>query len=307
MNKDSDMLRLRAYAKINLTLDVGGLRPDGFHEVNMLVQSIGLYDNLVLTKREKGISLTTNLGYLPNDERNLAHQAATLFFSETGIAGGVNIEIRKGIPVAAGLAGGSTDAAAVLKGLNRLYKAGLSRDELMTLGAKLGSDIPCCILGGTCLATGRGEIVRRVEAMPEAFVLLVKPIFSVSTPAAYKAFDSEVIEHHPDNAKMRAAFRENNLEKVGAEMMNLLEPGVFREHPELAEMKAAIKACGAEGAMMSGSGPTVYGLFSTREAAEQAKVALREQFPELAVARVTELYRPGNKVTANSQQLMANS
>lgn len=304
MNKESDMLRLRAYAKINLTLDVGGLRPDGFHEVNMLVQSIGLYDNLVLTKREKGISLTTNLGYLPNDERNLAHQAATLFFTETGIPGGVNIEIRKGIPVAAGLAGGSTDAAAVLKGLNRLYKAGLSRDELMTLGARLGSDIPCCILGGTALATGRGEIVHRVEAMPEAFVLLVKPIFSVSTPAAYKAFDGETVTEHPDNAKMRAAFRDGSLARVGAGMMNLLEPGVFREHPELADMKAAILRAGAAGALMSGSGPTVYGLFEKREEAERAKLLLREEFPELALARVTELFRPGNRIasgkTANS-------
>ena len=193
------MVTVEANAKINLTLDILGKRPDGFHEVAMVMQTIGLHDTLVMEKTERDIELSINVPWLKADEKNLAWRAAELIRQEYGLEGGVRIELTKRIPVAAGLAGGSADAAAVLKGMNDLYGLQLDEKKLCELGARLGSDIPFCIMGGTMLATGRGEVLTRLSDMPETWVVLAKPRVSVSTAWAYQNYDEQGAERHPDN------------------------------------------------------------------------------------------------------------
>lgn len=271
------MIKIQGNAKINLSLDILGKREDGFHEVSMVMQTIGLHDTIVLRKRESGIALTINVPWLRADASNLAWRAASLMLKETGCRGGVEIELTKRIPVAAGLAGGSTDAAAVLRGLNQLYHLGVPRAKLLELGAQLGSDIPFCLLGGTMLATGRGEVLRRFPTLPKTWIVLAKPKLSVSTAWAYQHYDAEGADRHPDNAAIEACIRRRDVRGVAGRMENVLESVTVRAYEEIDWLKRRMLEGGAMASMMSGSGPTVFCFMDSREKAQALRDALREE------------------------------
>lgn len=270
------MVTVEANAKINLTLDILGKRPDGFHEVAMVMQTIGLHDTLVMEKTERDIELSINVPWLKADEKNLAWRAAELIRQEYGLEGGVCIELTKRIPVAAGLAGGSADAAAVLKGMNDLYGLQLDEEKLCELGARLGSDIPFCIMGGTMLATGRGEVLTRLSDMPETWVVLAKPRISVSTAWAYQNYDEQGAERHPDNEAIKQAIDRGNRKAVAGLLCNVLESVTIKKYDVIAEYKQMMLDKGAMASMMSGSGPTVFGLAKSREQAEAIADVLRQ-------------------------------
>ncbi|MBR2215845.1 MAG: 4-(cytidine 5'-diphospho)-2-C-methyl-D-erythritol kinase [Selenomonadaceae bacterium] len=252
------MITVNGYAKINLTLDILGKRPDGFHEVAMVMQSLALNDTLTLEK-DAGIKLTIEGSDLPADDTNLAWRAADLMRRECNI-GGADIKLTKRIPIAAGLAGGSADAAAVLRGLNELYGLNLSWADLAKLGAKLGSDIPFCLYGGTMLATGRGEILTPMDALPKTQIVLAKPPISISTPWAYREYDALTEVNHPDNDAMQKAIASGNIMEVASLLGNVLEGVAVAAYPVIEEYKQAMLSQGAIAAMMSGSGPTVFAL-----------------------------------------------
>ena len=264
------MVTILGRAKINLTLDILGLREDGYHEIATVMQSLALADTLTLTQQKEGITLRVDLPGLEADERNLAHRAAALIMNECGVRGGVHIDIVKRIPVAAGLAGGSADAAATLRGMNELYALGLSDQDLCRLGAKLGSDIPFSIMGGTVLATGRGEIMQHLADFPATHVVLAKPSASVSTPWAYRSYDAHPPELHPDNAAFLEALTRGDRTRCIELVCNVLEPVTEAAHPVIGDYRTRMRAHGALCAMMSGSGPTVFGLFAEEQAARAA-------------------------------------
>ena len=271
------MVTVEANAKINLTLDILGKRPDGFHEVAMVMQTIGLHDTLVMEKKERDIELSINVPWLKADEKNLAWRAAELIRQEYGIEGGVRIELTKRIPVAAGLAGGCADAAAVLKGMNDLYGLQLDEEKLCELGARLGSDIPFCIMGGTMLATGRGEVLTRLSDMPETWVVLAKPRISVSTAWAYQNYDEQGADRHPDNEAIKQAIARGNRKAVAGLLCNVLESVTIKKYDVIADYKQMMLDKGAMASMMSGSGPTVFGLAKSREQAESIADVLRQE------------------------------
>ncbi|MBQ5419018.1 MAG: 4-(cytidine 5'-diphospho)-2-C-methyl-D-erythritol kinase [Selenomonas sp.] len=286
------MVTVEANAKINLTLDILGTRPDGYHEVAMVMQTVGLHDTLTLEKREQGISLNINVPWLKADEKNLAWRAAALVQEEFGLTGGVHIELIKRIPVAAGLAGGSADAAAVLKGMSELYGLNLSDNKLCELGAKLGSDIPFCLLGGTMLATGRGEVLKRLPDMPETWVVLVKPRISVSTAWAYQNYDEQGAERHPDNEAIQKEIASGNRKGVAKLLCNVLESVTINKYDVIERYKQMMLAKGAMASMMSGSGPTVFALAKNREQAEEIAGFMRqEKNADVFVTRTFQLNR----------------
>ncbi len=287
----------RGYAKLNLSLDVCGLREDGFHEVAMIMQTIRLWDEVTaeLIPAEEGIAVECNLPYIPRDERNLAVRAARLFLERCGIESGVRLHIFKKIPVSAGLAGGSADAAATLKALNLLFDQKLSMPQLIELGSEIGSDVPYCLIGGTCLATGRGETVERIRPMPEAFVVLVKPDFSVSTPWAYARFDELEPQAHPDLPAMQEAIAAADWEGIARGMVNLLEPAVIGQYPVLESIREKLLEHGALAALMSGSGPTMYGIFEKEKAARRCFYQMKKLFPSRYTFILRELYQPAGK------------
>ena len=270
------MVTVEANAKINLTLDILGKRPDGFHEVAMVMQSIGLHDTLTMEKTDGEIALSINVPWLKADEKNLAWRAAELVRQEYGLTGGVRMELTKRIPIAAGLAGGSADAAAVLKGMNELYNLQMSKARLCELGAKLGSDIPFCLMGGTMLATGRGEVLTRLADMPETWVVLAKPRISVSTAWAYQNYDEQGAERHPDNEAIKKAIARGNRKAVAGLLCNVLESVTIKKYDVIADYKQMMLDKGAMASMMSGSGPTVFGLARNREQAEAIANVLRQ-------------------------------
>ncbi|MBR4695223.1 MAG: 4-(cytidine 5'-diphospho)-2-C-methyl-D-erythritol kinase [Selenomonadaceae bacterium] len=270
------MVTVHGNAKINLTLDILGKREDGYHEVAMVMQSIGLHDTVELERTEKGISLAVDVPGLEADERNLAWKAAALMRERFHLEGGVHIRLAKRIPIAAGLAGGSTDAAAVLRGMNEMYGLGISGEELCRLGAELGSDIPFCILGGTMLATGRGEMLERLPNLPEMPVVLVKPRISVSTAWAYQNYDMQGAERHPDNEAIQRAIAAGDREAVAKLLCNVLESVTIKKYQEIARYKQMLLKQGAMASMMSGSGPTVFALARSGEQAEAMAAFLRE-------------------------------
>jgi len=270
------MVTVEANAKINLTLDILGKRPDGFHEVAMVMQSIGLHDTLTMEKTDGEIALSINVPWLKADEKNLAWRAAELVRQEYGLTGGVRMELTKRIPIAAGLAGGSADAAAVLKGMNELYNLQMSEARLCELGARLGSDIPFCLMGGTMLATGRGEVLTRLADMPETWVVLAKPRISVSTAWAYQNYDEQGAEKHPDNEAIRKAIARGNRKAVAGLLCNVLESVTIKKYDVIADYKQMMLDKGAMASMMSGSGPTVFGLARSREQAEAIANVLRQ-------------------------------
>lgn len=268
------MLTVYGNAKINLTLDILGNRADGFHEVAMVMQQIALHDTLELEKADK-ISLAINVPWLKADENNLAWWAASLI-QEKYKTGGVNIKLTKKIPVAAGLAGGSADAAAVLKGMNELYSLNLSMEELCNLGAELGSDIPFCLMGGTMLATGRGEILEKLDDLPLTWLVLAKPPVSVSTAWAYKNYDEHGAPIHPDNEQIKQEIAKGNIKAVAKLLCNVLESVTIKKYGVIADYKQMMLSAGAAAAMMSGSGPTVFAIAKDKEAAEKIADYMRE-------------------------------
>ena len=263
------VVTIKANAKINLTLDILGKRADGYHEVAMVMQSVGLHDTIRLEKAERGIALTIDRPDLAADETNLAWRAARLMMDVHSIQSGVRIDIVKRIPIAAGLAGGSADAAAVLRGLDALFGLGLSNEALCELGARIGSDVPFCIQGGTMLATGRGEVLRRLPDMPAAWVVLVKPPVAVSTAWAYQSYDAAPALVHPDNTAMLAAIAEGDLDGIGRQLGNVLETVTVKKYEEISRIRQRMLEAGALAAMMSGSGPTVFALARDEAAARQ--------------------------------------
>lgn len=251
---------VKAPAKINLSLDVLHKRPDGYHEVEMVMTTIDLADRIEMTLlQEDKIEIVSQNRFVPDDQRNLAYQAAKILKETYGVKLGVRMEIEKIIPVAAGLAGGSSDAAAALRGLNKLWKLGLSLDELAVLGAQIGSDVSFCVYGGTALATGRGEIITHLPAAPSCWVVLAKPVIGVSTADVYKRLNISTIEH-PNTKAMINAIYENDFAGVCKNMKNCLEAVTFSMHEEVSMIKAQMQKFGADAVLMSGSGPTVFGL-----------------------------------------------
>lgn len=253
-------LLVKAPAKINLSLDVLYKRDDGFHEVEMIMTTIDLADRLELTLLESDeIKIISHNRFVPDDQRNLAYQAAVLLKEKFGVKKGVSITIEKMIPVAAGLAGGSSDAAAALRGLNKLWNLGLTLDELARLGSEIGSDVSFCVYGGTALATGRGEIIQELPSPPTCWVILAKPFIGVSTADVYRRLDLSSMVH-PKTSEMIQAIENGNYENVCNHLGNVLEDVTLKLHPEVSQIKDQMKRFGADAVLMSGSGPTVFGL-----------------------------------------------
>jgi 4-diphosphocytidyl-2-C-methyl-D-erythritol kinase len=253
-------LLVKAPAKINLSLDVLYKRPDGFHEVEMIMTTIDLADRVELTLLEQDkIHILSHNRYVPDDQRNLAFQAAQLLKDRYQVKKGVQITIEKTIPVAAGLAGGSSDAAATLRGLNKLWELGLTLDELANLGSEIGSDVSFCVYGGTALARGRGEMITDLPAPPTCWVILAKPFIGVSTAEVYRRLDLNGMEH-PNINEMVKAIENNDYQSVCDTVGNVLEDVTLKLHPEVAQIKEQMKRFGADAVLMSGSGPTVFGI-----------------------------------------------
>ena len=283
-------IQMKALAKVNLGLDVIRRREDGYHEVKMIMQTVRLYDRIILEKTQKGISMETNLSFLPVNEQNIAYRAAKMLMDEFHIQSGLHIKIDKHIPVAAGMAGGSTDGAAVLYGVNKIFELGLTKRQLMERGVKLGADVPYCIMRGTVLSEGIGEILTPVSSLPDCHILIAKPPVSVSTKHVYENLKLDKIEKHPDIDGMIEALRMEDLHGVTQRMENVLETVTIPEHPEIQQIKDLMIKDGALNALMSGSGPTVFGIFDDREKGMRARDLLRKS----SLARQTYLVRPFN-------------
>lgn len=265
-------MNVNACAKLNLTLDILRRREDGYHDLQMVMQSIDLSDTLTVSPAHGQGRMSTNLSYLPSDGRNLAQMAATAFRGATGSDLQVDISICKRIPVCAGMAGGSTDAAAVLRAMNELTGANLSPERLAEIGQGVGSDVPYCVMGGTALAEGRGELLTPLPALPRCHVVVCKPAFSVSTPQLFSRVDVRKIVRRPDTEGLLAALKAADLAGVARRMYNVFEDVLEpRRRVEIDSIKATLIDCGALGAAMTGSGPTVFGLFDDAAAAEEAK------------------------------------
>ena len=286
-------MRLKALAKINLGLDVIRRREDGYHEVKMIMQTIQLYDRIVMRKRrESKIQVKTNLFYLPENENNLVYKAAKLLIEEFKIQQGVQIDLQKFIPVAAGMAGGSSDAAAVLYGMNRMFHLGLSLEELMERGVKIGADVPYCLMRGTALAEGIGEQLTKLSPVPQCKVLIAKPPISVSTKFVYENLKLDENTVHPDINLLIQDIETKNLADMAAHMGNVLESVTIPNYPVIAQIKEQMIKDGALNAMMSGSGPTVFGIFDDKEKAEVAYKRMREGNLAKQVY-LTEVYNNG--------------
>jgi 4-diphosphocytidyl-2-C-methyl-D-erythritol kinase len=267
-------IEVKAYAKINLMLDIVAQRNDGYHDLFMIMQSVNLYDTVtVSTTNSKDITITCNIDDIPLDKNNIAYKAATAFFDATKISNrGINIDIVKRIPHAAGMAGGSADGAGVLVALNELTKAGLTEDELCKIGVKIGADVPFCIKGGTLLAQGIGDVLNNVNPLRKCHILIAKPDFGVNTAYAYKQFDKYGKEHTPDKLGMLCAMQSRDLVDIASRMENVFEQ--FINVPNKVDIKCIMRENGALGVCMSGSGPTVFGIFDDIDKAKSASEKL---------------------------------
>ena len=278
-------MKIKAYGKVNISLDVVGKREDGYHLLSMIMQNIDLYDEIEVEKQECGIILECDKSYVPVDNRNLAYKAAEIFKERYDIVDGVKINIEKNIPVSAGLAGGSTDAAAVLKVMNKLFNVNATEEELMELGLKLGADIPYCIHGGTALCEGIGEIITPIKPFRDKIVVLVKPAFGVSTKEVYKNFNLEKVKQHPKTAEIINAIENDDLNFVASNMKNLLENVTLRKHKILIKIKEEMNACGAINSMMSGSGPTVFAFFDDMLKAQRCFEKMKKKYSDVFITR----------------------
>lgn len=290
-----DEIKLKAMAKINLGLDVIRRREDGYHEVKMIMQNVYLYDDIVIVKKdEPGITVKTNLSFLPTNEDNLIYKAAKLLMDEFEIKDGVEITLTKRIPVAAGMAGGSTDAAATMVGVNKIFSLGLSKKDLMDRGVKIGADVPYCIMRGTALSEGIGEILTELPYVPRCKVLIAKPQISVSTKFVYQNLKLDDKTVHPDIDGMIDAINEKNIYGIADRLGNVLETVTIPEYPVISEIKSRMIQNGALNSLMSGSGPTVFGLFDDNEKAKACYSDIKNSGLAKQVF-LTDFYNPGEK------------
>lgn len=276
-------IKVNAYAKINLLLDIVSTRTDGYHDLFMIMQSVGIYDTVTVEKTKgKRITLSCNIDDIPLDEKNIAHKAAVAFFEYNKIKNtGIHIDIVKRIPHAAGLAGGSADGAGVIVALNEIYGTNLSDDDLCKIGVKVGADVPFCITGGTLLAQGIGDVLNRVKPLRRCYILLAKPEYGVNTGIAYKQFDCFGKVHTPDKLGMLMAMQSRDLQQICNKMENVFEQLV--EVPNRVDMKNIMRKNGAIGACMSGSGPTIFGIFNSKEDANSAANELKDYVKDICV------------------------
>lgn len=278
-------MKMKAYAKVNISLDIVGKREDGYHLLRMIMQNIDLYDDITVEKQREGITIECNKNYVPTDSRNLAYKAAMLFKKKYDITDGVKIKIAKNIPVSAGLAGGSTDAATVLKIMNKLFEVNASNEELKEIGLKLGADIPYCIEGGTALCEGIGEKITPLKSFKDKIIVLVKPSFGVSTKEVYKNFDMDKVNKHPDTEELIKAIENDDLRYVAYNMRNLLENVTLKKHKILINLKEEMNKYGSIGTMMSGSGPTVFAFFDDMLKAQRCFEKMKEKYSEVFITR----------------------
>ena len=273
-----ESIRLKARAKINLGLDVLRKREDGYHDVRMVMQTIGIYDRLIITRiPEEDIRIKSNLFFLPVNENNLIYKAAKLLKDSAGFAGGVEIDLNKFIPVSAGLAGGSTDAASTLFGINRLFDLGLSTKDLMELGVSIGADVPYCVMRGTALAEGIGEKLTALPPLPRCWILIAKPPVNVSTKLVYESLDMSGVDRHPDIDGLIDAIKRQDINGVCSLMGNVLENVTVPLYPVIESIKNDMMDNGAINAMMSGSGPTVFGIFLDEETILKCQAFLKKK------------------------------
>ena len=293
-----DSIRLKARAKINLGLDVLGKREDGYHEVRMVMQTIGIYDRLILTKiPEEEIRITSNLAFLPVNENNLIYKAIKLLKDEYHFPGGVSVDLNKFIPVAAGMAGGSTDAASTMFGVNRLFGLNLSMGKMMELGVRLGADVPYCVMRGTALAEGIGEKLTRITPVPHMWILIAKPQINVSTRLVYEQLDMGGIQKHPDIDGIIRAIEAQDVVRIAQSMGNVLENVTVPLYPVIETIKQDMLSHGAINAMMSGSGPTVFGLFESESDAEKCRAELEKS----GLVKSVHLCKTADKGVENSK------
>lgn len=288
MRYSAETLTQRAYAKINLGLDVVRRLENGYHEVRMIMQTVGIYDVLTFTATDGGVRITTDSGELSVGEDNLVHRAARLLLETCNVDAGVDIRLEKHIPIAAGMAGGSSDAAATLRGLNELFSLGLSQERLRQLGVRIGADVPYCVMGGTALAEGIGEVLTPLPCAPRCALLIAKPDIQVSTKYVYEHLDAREPQNHPDIDGMRRAIENGDLSGVISRLGNVLETVTEEKYPVIGRIKREMLSGGARGSLMSGSGPTVFGIYDSEEQAR----AGRERLEKLGLARelfVTEM------------------
>ncbi len=270
-----DKLQLKAYGKINLGLDVIRKRPDGYHDLDMIMQMVDVYDDVIIEKKAgEEIVVKADAAVLSNGKDNLAYMAAKMLFDEFGIKSGVEITIHKRIPIAGGMAGGSSDCATTLIGINEMFNLGLSKQQLMERGVKLGADVPYCVLGGTAIARGLGEVLTPLPTPPQCHVIIAKPPISVSTAYVYGHIRPDEITKRPDIEQMTLAIKEQDLNKLSDLLYNVMEEVTVSEYPVIEKLKSIMLENGALNSIMSGSGPTVFGLFDDREKAQAAMKAL---------------------------------
>ncbi len=278
LSEEDGMIRQKAYAKVNIGLDVLRRRPDGYHELKMIMQTVDIFDDLTFEReREPGIRLRIEGADLPADENNLVYRAAALMMEERQIKEGVAITVTKRIPIAAGMAGGSADAAAAMRGLNALFEMGYATEALRELGVRLGADIPYCITGGTMLSEGIGEVLTPLPAPPECYLVVAKPDMDVSTAFVYQNLRADSLLFHPDIDGMVKALAAGDLGGITDRMGNVLETVTVPAYPVIDRIKTRMRELGAENALMSGSGPTVFGIYKDQETAKKAAAIIREE------------------------------
>ncbi len=292
MTNENNSLSLKAYAKVNLALDVLRRREDGYHDVKMIMQNLDIYDELEFEILDRdtediNITLTVNKEGIPTDDRNLVYKAIAMLFEAYNIKSHISVNLIKNIPAEAGMAGGSTDCAAALKAVNILYGLGLSTDELMSYGVKLGADVPYCILGRTAISEGIGEVLTPIKGLPNVHVVVAKPPVNVSTKEIYTNLKANELKRHPDVDGMVEALESQNLMAVAERMENVLETVTVTMHPQIEELKSLMKEQGALNAIMSGSGPTVFGLFDNKDRAWEVAMMISDQelAPEVFITR----------------------
>ncbi|PAB56308.1 4-(cytidine 5'-diphospho)-2-C-methyl-D-erythritol kinase [Anaeromicrobium sediminis] len=273
-------LKVEGRAKINLSLDVLRRREDGYHEVKMIMQQVDLYDEITLKTIDSGIVLDTNCEFIPTDDKNIAYKAAKMIIDKYNIDKGIKIYIDKNIPVGAGLAGGSTDAAAVLTGLNRLWDLNIPKEELMKMGKEIGADVPFCIMGGAALAEGIGEKLTPIEGL-DSWIILCKPSLSVSTQSVYRNLKVDEIQIHPNTDEILSALKENQVRTVASNLCNVLENVTIEMHPVVKDIKKKMLEYGTLGTLMSGSGPTVFGIFRDYNKAKSAYDNLKKIYKQV--------------------------
>ena len=275
------MLTLLAPAKINLSLDVTGKLNNGYHVLETIMQTISLYDEVSLEKTERGIEIECDNPLVPVDENNICYKAAKIFLQRASCYGGAKISIKKIIPVSAGLAGGSSDAAAVIEGLNKLYEKYLPMEKLKQFGAECGADVPYCLTGGTCLAQGIGDRITKLKSIPVTHLVLIVPEFPVSTAWVYQNYRAEDVIRHPDTGALIECLHKGDVLGLVRGMENVLESVTVTKYPEIEGIKGALKKRGAIGTLMSGSGPSVFGFFESQKAALKALSALKRKHKQI--------------------------